>query len=156
MKSASKDIISGVAIFGLSIAIFTAGTNIEPILPVGVGSGFAPKIVGALLAAISVVVIVNGYKSIKRTDERIVFLNRDQIRAVLATLVLIGLYVSLLETIGFVLTTIPYLFGQFLVLAPSGQRSPIQFATISVVVAITVYFTFVYLFDLILPVGFLG
>jgi hypothetical protein len=77
-------------------------------------------------------------------------------KGVLLTVVLMGLYISLLKPIGFLIMTAVYLFFQMYVLADkSEQRIPL-FLGISIVSSIAVYYCFKSVFHLMLPAGILG
>jgi len=56
-----------------------------------------------------------------------------------------------MEQIGFLIMTSLYLFGQMLILASSEHRKPVMFLFISVISAAAIYYTFVEVFQLMLP-----
>lgn len=73
------------------------------------------------------------------------------------TLGLITAYAALLEPIGFPIMTIVYLFVQFIVLTPADKKISFpMYAIIAVVTSATVYSTFRYAFDMMLPIGLLN
>lgn len=75
---------------------------------------------------------------------------------VLKTLALIAIYIALLETVGFIIMTILYLFTQFIVVTPHDQKVKYpSYAIIAVIASVAIYFTFRHGFDLMLPAGFL-
>ena len=156
MREGSKDVLSGTILFVFSIAMFWNASHIERILPIGVGSGFMPEIVAAMLTLVSAVIVFNGVKANRRGGTAGGFLQRDQLPVVAATFVLIGAYVACLEVAGFLVSTFVYLTLQFAVLAPRGERNWVRFAVVGAVATVGIYYAFVELFDLILPVGILG
>lgn len=157
MPSSMKDIVSGGVLFALSIVMFIASFSIRRVLPIGVSSGFFPKIVAVLLAFVSVLIVIQGFRARARekgTAGEQAGCGAGQV--VLATLFLLGFYVALLQTLGFVITTFVYLVGQFAVLAPKDQRKWIPFIAIAAVVSVGTYYIFYNLFHLILPTGIFG
>ena len=76
--------------------------------------------------------------------------------AVPATFVLLALYVLLMKSVGFVLTTIVYLFLQTLVLTPKGKTRIWFAAALSAVLAVGIYLIFSRLLNVPLPAGILA
>jgi putative tricarboxylic transport membrane protein len=75
---------------------------------------------------------------------------------VLKTLALIAIYIALLETVGFLIMTVLYLYAQFIVVTPRDQKiKHLSYVIIAVIASIAIYFTFRHGFDLMLPAGFL-
>lgn len=75
---------------------------------------------------------------------------------VLKTLALIAIYIALLEKVGFLITTVLYLYAQFIVITPRDQKvKHFSYAIIAVITSVVIYFTFRHGFDLMLPAGFL-
>jgi putative tricarboxylic transport membrane protein len=78
-------------------------------------------------------------------------------RTVAKTLGLIIAYAALLDAIGFPIMTVVYLFIQFIVLTPADKKvNYLLYAVIAIATSATVYLTFRYAFDMILPVGLLN
>jgi putative tricarboxylic transport membrane protein len=66
------------------------------------------------------------------------------------------LYIALLPIIGFLITTVVYLFAQMYLLADKKERKIPLFLVTSVVTSVFVYFVFKSVFFLMLPAGILG
>lgn len=159
MTKAMKDIVSGSVLFALAATMFVAAFDIKQVLPVGVGSGFFPKVIAVVLALIAALIVAQGGRALvrERRERRHPMASANGAgQVVAATLALIGFYVACLEPLGFILTTFLYLTGQFAVLAPKEQRNLVAFAAVAAVVAVGTYYTFLEVFDLMLPPGILG
>lgn len=161
MTKGMKDIVSGSILFALSIAMFVAGLDIKKVLPVGVGSGFFPEVVGAALGLIAALIVVQGVRALGSEGGRQAAPAGTDAGTgagwvVLATLLLIGFYVAFLKPLGFIPTTFLYLVGQFTVLAPKGQRNIVAFVVVAAVVSVATYYLFLKVFELMLPTGILG
>lgn len=75
---------------------------------------------------------------------------------VFKTLGLIAVYVALLQTVGFLIMTIVYLYAQFIVITPREQKvNHISYIIIAVVTSSAIFYLFRHGFDLMLPSGFL-
>lgn len=73
---------------------------------------------------------------------------------VLATLGLVALYILALRPLGFPIATILFLFAQFIVLTPTGQKLNLPlYALLSVISAAVIFMIFRYGFNLLLPAG---
>jgi len=155
MRSSVKDIVSGGVLFGLAVAMGVGASGIKKTLLIGVGSAFVPLLVAALLAWMGVSVLVQGVRALPGDAGKPRAAGGGG-RLAAVTFVLIALYVGLLERVGFMLTTILYLIGQFYVLAPKAERRPVKFVVVAVAVAVATYYIFVSAFDLMLPAGWLG
>lgn len=70
------------------------------------------------------------------------------------TAALIVIYIALFEPVGFIITTLLYLFLQFIVLTPANKKANLPvYAVIAVAVSLFVYTVFRYGLDIILPQG---
>lgn len=73
------------------------------------------------------------------------------------TLGLIVAYAAFMNTVGFPIMTVVYLFVQFIVLTPANKKPNYSlYGTIAVLTSVIVYMIFRHGFDLVLPVGLLG
>ena len=77
-------------------------------------------------------------------------------KRVLFSLVASIVYVNVLSPIGFIISTLVYLFVQITILAPDAHRTKkdlIQYLVIDVIFTFVVYFLFRYGFKIVLPAG---
>jgi putative tricarboxylic transport membrane protein len=161
-----KDVIAGgfVSLLGLMMFIMSYGIKTISGETADPGSAFMPKIGAALLFIFGMGILIEGmqkYRSgrIKADTSETVSEKRRKLRAVLLTLGLIGVYIFLLNIIGFIYATILYLFIQIVVLAPAGKRNAknyLYFGVIAVVLSVSVYYLFYEVFSMMLPAGIIG
>jgi len=72
------------------------------------------------------------------------------------TLGLIAAYIALLDTVGFPIVTVLYLYLQFIVLTPRTEKvAHVRYLIIATIASTAIYLVFRYGFDLMLPAGFL-
>ena len=66
------------------------------------------------------------------------------------------LYVIAFEPVGFLLSSMVYLFAQILLMSNRDNRRPVLFAAISVALPVGIALLFAYVIKMPLPVGILG
>jgi hypothetical protein len=151
------DIVSGTAVLLLAAALYIGSTGIKSLDVSRFGSGFFPSIVAGLLAILGLVIVAGGIRQARGPDQKSADKDgKPRPWAVVATFVLMAAYAAFLPTLGFLVSTGVYLFVQMLLLVPSDKRNFGLFGIISVVTAVVVYYTFVKVFQLMLPAGILG
>jgi putative tricarboxylic transport membrane protein len=114
-----------------------------------VDSDVLPKGLGFLLFILSILLFIEkkpGHKQEK------VAINKDEIKILLITLVLILVYIMLLEPIGFVLDTMAFLITATRILGYQNWKIIIS---VSVLFTLVLYISFNYLLNIYLPQGIL-
>ena len=161
MKRKYWDLASGIAFLGLSIILFVGAQNVKTLDVSSFGSGFFPSVVAVLLAITSIVIIVGGVAKAKKLEPEpktaaAASDEKPRLWGVVGTFIVMAGYALLLSTLGFLTTTTLYLFIQINLLSPKDSRRQLMFAIISVVSSVVIYYTFVKVFNLMLPAGILG
>ena len=123
-----------------------------------IGPDFMPTVIGALILILALMLLFSSIKNFKRNAAKAEAMPADtsDYKRVLASLVLVVIYVNILAPVGFILSTRGYLFLQILVLAPDGSRTAknvMLYAIIDVVFVLVVFFLFRYGFKIVLPSG---
>ncbi|MGE4283175.1 MAG: tripartite tricarboxylate transporter TctB family protein [Clostridia bacterium] len=157
-----RDIISGSILLLLASIIFIESFSIKKLDISSLSAQFVPQLASILLALIALFIIYGGFKQLKKLKS--VSITEDDVSKKegsknifgIATFALITLYVSLLDTLGFIIMTSIYLFFQFIILAEKEDRKLPIFAVVSVVVSVSIYYIFLLAFQLSLPAGILG
>lgn len=155
MNNKQKDVISSIVFLLFGIGLYIASLSVTSIIKNDVGPAFMPKIVAAAIMILAVTKLIfalknnrEGYVTKKEDDE-------DK-KGGMLTIVALLLYVILFDVLGFILSTVLYLFAQFMILSNNGNRKGVLFGILAIIVPLIIYFMFVYGFDLILPSGVLG
>lgn len=152
-KKLSEIVVSVVlVIFG--VVLWLASQEISVGAAMGQGGDFMPKLCTTVWVIISVMLLFSNI-TMKNQSKETASLN---LKGFLATFFLLFLYMLLLKPIGFVLTSMVYMFFQMLLFVPAEYRTRKNyglFAIISVIVPIAVNALFVNVFCLILPSGIL-
>lgn len=158
MIKKSKDFFAGLFFIVFAIIFFIYSFKIKAMAKTSIGPEFLPRIICILIAllglAMTISSVVNGNKSAEDKNEGEPKENKFM---VLATFILLALYVFLLKEIGFIITSIFYLMIQITILIPDrSKKNLIITGVISTTIPIVTYFLFVNVFNLLLPAGVLG
>ena len=152
-----KDLVLGCFMLAFSgfYLFFAQQIKTKPKLtPSYASDRIMPTILGILLAILSVLLIVQGVKRLKAPDEGGVKKadRADTIAVILTFAVIIG-YIMIMPTLGFILSTMIYLFLQMLILAPPDKRNYLLFAIVAVVFTALVFVAFRIGLQQLLPRG---
>lgn len=165
------DFATGIFFLLLSVFYFSQISTIEIIDSGSVDAAFIPKLVAGAMCLLSICQITASVIKLKKGAGREMQVREENGKQELAeagaqasiewkstilTAVLLLIYVALFEKIGFVITTMVYLFLQLLILAP--ERKPKQiavFAVSSVAAAFLLQYVFIHLLFVMLPEGIL-
>lgn len=145
------DLISGSVMLLFSACIYVSASGFPKSDYQLSGPAFYPQVMAVILAIISIVLIGRSAKSLKNNikGEQIKINNpKKVIAAMAATLV----YVLLLKTLGFLITTFIYLTALIFIMQPQKNKIPIS-VLISLIMTGAVYFVFAVLFSASLPMG---
>lgn len=144
-----REVAVGIVMLLVGVAYLLATSRIPQ--KASIDATTVPTILGWLMCLLGAVQIGTALKipaGTERAPESVDYATLGK------TVALIVGYVALLNTVGFVIMSVIYLFVQFIVLTPSGRKpSYVSYAVIAVVTTAVVYALFRYAFDLVLPVG---
>jgi phosphate/sulfate permease len=164
------DIYSSVFLLLFSVVYFIATFYLREMTVSAIGSEFVPRLVAIGIFILSVALLLKSIKQLKlqkyeevkeqqeQSNQEVKSNESSMTKAlnVIATIGLIAVYIFLMPMIGFIITTILYLFIQFVLLAPKSQRNYLLFITLAIVVSVSVYYVFKFVLHLMLPAGILG
>lgn len=152
------DIITGIfyAVLG-AVVIYLAG-QLPKSRVMKIGPDFMPLVIGSIILVLALMLLFSAVKNFKANSAKAEAANPDtaDYKRVLASLVLVVVYVNILAPVGFIVSTLAYLFLQIIVLAPNDRRDSkniMMYAVIDVVFVFIVFFLFRYGFKIVLPAG---
>ena len=152
-----KDLILGVVmlLFSGFYLYYAQQIKTRPKLtPAYASAQIMPKLLGILLAILSVLCIIQGIKKVRTADEgEKKKADKGDIMAVTLTFAVIIGYTLILPTLGFCLSTEIYLFLQMNILAPKEKRNYVLFAVVAVVFTAFVFVAFRVGLQQLLPRG---
>lgn len=169
MSDKMKNIISSIGFLALGAFFYMQSTGIKIIMKKDLGSGFFPKVIGVSMVVMALVELfltvsnkkneeVNG--SLERIEEKAeqeepaAEADTDR-KGLILTIVAMCCYAVLFDGLGFILSTILYLFAQITILSTEKNRNYPFFVGISVAASFIIYGIFVYLIGMPLPTGLL-
>ncbi len=147
------DQIAGVIVLAFSLAVMEGSRRMPPSATFGPGAGFLPFWLGALLAVLSVLLIVTASRQAVAPPIRSPVPNRGALIAVGATMGALAAYILLYERLGFLLGTgllTAFLLG---VVEREGWFTAVSVAALN---AVGLYVVFQVLLGVNLPKNFLG
>lgn len=154
-----KDLILGIVmlLFSGFYLIYAQQIKTRPKLtPSYASAKIMPTLLGILLAILSVFCIIQGIRSMKAPDEKegnAKKLAKGDVMAVVFTFAVIIGYILIMPLLGFILSTIIYLFLQMLILSPAEKRNYVLFAIVAVVFTAIVFVAFRIGLQQLLPRG---
>jgi putative tricarboxylic transport membrane protein len=167
MTKINKDIYASVFFIVFSIVMFIASNSIIKLTVSRLGADFAPKLVAVGIFTLSIFYLITSIKKQKQDNNHAISKKSEEEGStkekkkisplsVLLTVGLLVLYVVFMPMIGFLITTVVYLFFQMYLLAAKSERRIPLFVGISIVTSVSVYYLFKSVFYLMLPAGILG
>ena len=152
------DIVIGIFYAALGAVTIWLGQQLPKSRVMKIGPDFMPMVIGILILVLALMLLFSAVKNFKANAAKAEAMPADtsDYKRVLASLVLVVIYVNILAPIGFILSTLGYLFLQIVVLAPNDRRSSkniLIYAAIDVIFVFIVFFLFRYGFKIVLPAG---
>ena len=142
----------------LSVAylVLTRQIKTRPkMVPAYANAQIIPTLLGIVLLILSVLLILQGIRKrrLPDTETQAEAVDKSGLLSVTLTFLVMVLYLILLPYLGFILSTIIFLFAQFTVLAPKEKRNFLLFAVIAVVFTVIAFIAFRIGLSQLLPRG---
>ena len=152
------DIVTGIFYAVLGAVTIYFAQQLPKSRVMKIGPDFMPMVIGILIFVLALMLLFSAVKNFKANAAKAEAMPADtsDYKRVLASLVLVVIYVNILAPVGFILSTLGYLFLQIVVLAPNDRRDAkniLTYAIIDVVFVFVVFFLFRYGFKIVLPAG---
>ena len=152
------DIVTGIFYAVLGAVVIYLSKQLPKSKVMKIGPDFMPMLIGIIILILALMLLFSAIKNFKANAEKAASMPADtsDYKRVLASLVLVVIYVNILAPVGFILSTLGYLFLQIVVLAPNDRRTAkniLSYAILDVVFVFAVFFLFRYGFKIVLPSG---
>lgn len=158
-----RDIVIGAIVVMAALGLYGLSFTINEAHFSGVGAEFMPRLVAFCIGALGFALIWTTKRKIAedRADGKTPEKKQSDVASngyllVGLNILLFGVYLCLLEGVGFLLTTPVYLFLQMLLLSNPSDRKYGRFVVVSIATAVVSYYLFIHAFQVILPAGILG
>lgn len=155
MVNKRQDIICSVIFLIFGGVMMFLSLRIPKMIESDVGSGYVPVFIAAcilVVAGVKLLLTLFGKNTVKGGAAAEKF---DAAGGV-GTIALMAFYVLAFEPVGFLLSSIIYLFAQILLMSNQENRKPVLFAIISILLPLAVDILFVFVIKMPLPRGILG
>lgn len=173
MSEKMKNIISSIGFIVVGAFFYIQSTDIKVIMKKDLGSGFFPKVIGISMIVMALVELFLTISS-KKNQEKAGTIEKIEEKAeneepaeeaaaeadtdrkgLILTVVAMCAYAALFDGLGFIVSTVLYLFAQIMILSTKKNRNIPLFAGISIAASLIVYGIFVYVIGMPLPTGLL-
>lgn len=158
-KKQKKRLGTGIFFLVLSIAYLLGTMSIHSFSPFGergLDSKSVPQVLAFFMIVLSFIQIAGTFFGVtEKSDET---KEKKQVVPLFLSILFFILYIYLFDNLGFVISSVLYLFSMIFLLAPAGRRksSILFFIVFSIIVPLLVYFLFSKCLSLILPKGILN
>lgn len=152
MTEKAKNIAVSVVSIAFGILLFLESYGIKGKMRHDMGSGFFPAVIAAAVVVVAIIHLIlvlrdKGQNEVKGVGD---------VRGGLETIVLVLLYVAAFQPVGFIISTVLYLFLQIIVLTPAEKIRLPFISAFSFIFPFFIYVFFVYVINTPLPIGMFG
>lgn len=158
-----KDVLVGAVLLLIFVLIIIGAQSTQLLVLATITAKFWPTVIGIIGCVLSVVLIAQGFISGRKlalleNSESAVSEKGEKLfeggnRRTILTFLLVALYIISITLLGWILSTLVYLFLQISLLTEKAKRKPLRIAIITVIFTAIVYVLFRYAFMLMLPPG---
>lgn len=159
----NKNIIAGLFLFVFSLCYLLLTTRIRIFTGPGAAaltSRSIPYVWGYLLMFLSIVLIIRELIKTKRghveNDTETVAERKYSIKNVILTLLLLAVTIAGINHVGYLLSSMIFIFIEALILSKKDERNIVVAAIIAIVISILTDYVFTVLLGVMLPKGILG
>ena len=135
MSNKEKNLVVSLVFMAFGIFLFVESMGIKHMMKNDVGSAFFPKVVAVAITGVSVIRLIMTLREPAGERKK----SNSDLKGGWLTIVLIAAYVMAFQPVGFIISTMVYLFLQILVLVPKEKRSWPLTVIISVVSPLAIY-----------------
>ena len=148
------DIITGGIGLAIGIAVLIMSIQIGMAEGQTIGADFLPKIIAVLMILLSAKLTWDGVKSAKNYEDIPLDYEKNYLGVAILMVAAI-LYAQLLKKIGFIITSMLFLYLALCLISKKEETNYVKFAVITVVMVLLIYFVFTKGFSIRLPKGIL-
>ena len=152
------DIIVGVFFMLLSAAMLVMAKMLPKSTVMDIGPDFMPMCIGVMTFVLAAALVFLNIKNMKIyvAQAEAEGPEKADYKRVFTSFIIILVYVFVLKSVGFIISTLVYLPVQMFILAPEerrGKKNVIQLLLTDVLFTFVVFFLFRYGFKIVLPAG---
>lgn len=152
MSDKKKNIITSVLFLTFGAFVFWQSMGIKHVMNNDVGSAFFPKVISVAMMVVALIRLIMAVRE-KETAPKD---SDSDVKGGFMTILLLCSYVLAFQPVGFIISTVVFLFCEMLVLTPKEKRNLPLIGGLSVIAPIAIYALFVYAINTPLPKGLFG
>lgn len=146
------DLICGAICAVIAVVVFAMSVQIGLKESASIGADFVPKIASVIMLIFSVALMIRGWNASKVYEEKAAEYPSNTL-GVLIMLVALVLYAATVKTVGFLLTTVIFVFLAIVLMSKKEETNYVKFAIIAIVATLAIYLIFTRFFGIRLPRG---
>lgn len=155
MTNKQRDLLCSAVFLVFGAAMLYASFGVVQKIESDVGSGYVPKFIAVCILVTAGAKLLLTLRDHSASGKQKETGNFDLLGG-LGTIGLMLAYMLALQPVGFILSSVVYLFAQIMLMSSKENRKPVLFAIISVLLPIAVYGLFNYVIKMPLPRGILN
>lgn len=155
MTNKVRNLVCSIIMLAFGVFMYVNALSIPHKIKTDVGSGYVPKFIAICIIVVAAAKLIITLTKKSPSDNVKAANDNDNIGG-LVTIGLMVLYMLVFEKIGFIVSSIIYLFATIMLFSNKDNRKPILFAIISVVIPVAIDLLFVYVIKMPLPKGVFG
>ena len=146
------DVITGTIGLVIGIAMLVMSIQIGLAEKDAIGADFLPKIAAVITIAMSGKLVFDGWKASRTYQKETLDYEKNYLGVVIMIAACI-LYAEFVKPIGFIVTSLVFLYLALCMISRKEERNYLKFAIITVVAVLAIYIIFTKLFGIRLPRG---
>lgn len=155
MTNKVRDLLCSVIMLAFGIFMLVEAMNIPHKIKSDVGSGYVPKFLAGCIIVVAVAKLIITLTRKNPNDNKKPVSDSDALGG-FGTIALMVVYMLIFQPVGFVCSSIAYLFAQIMLFSNKENRNPLLFAIIAVVAPLAIDALFVFVIKMPLPKGIFG
>lgn len=155
MTNKVRNLLCSVIMLAFGIFMFVNAFGIKHMIESDVGSAYVPKFIAICIIVVSVAKLITTLVKSSPSDNKKETNDNDKVGG-LVTMGMMLAYMLILEPVGFIVSSVVYLFAQIMLFSNKDNRNPLLFAIISIVLPVAIDALFVFVIKMPLPKGIFG
>lgn len=150
-----KDLVSGICGLIFSAGMFVMSMQIASQEDSWIGAGFLPQIASTIMFITFCFITYRGAKEAKSQEPEKELGYKSNYKGVVIMLAFLIAYAALLRSVGFIITSIVFLYAAIFLMTKREDFKPVKYGVITVVLVILIDVVFTEVFGIRLPSGIL-
>ena len=156
MTNKQRNLLTSVLFLAFGVFMFIQSQGVKHKIASDVGSGYVPAFIAGCMIIVSVAKLIITLTRHDPDDNKVVKDDKSSTKGGVVTVLIMLVYMLIFEPVGFIVSSIVFLFALMNWFANKGNRNIPLFAVISVVMPVAVSALFNFVIKMPLPKGIIG